>query len=266
MEYLISSLIIIFSLIISFLLGGLIYKYTKEDEALQDFYKKLEEDKEYAKSEKSSKDYIKEKNKIKVKLKPKFMIVISIITILAILFLYINPFGGYQKSFEASKYIEYILYSFLVCILIVSMFTDIKSCIIPDETNFVGFIVGIIVAFIVTWFDFKSGLNLVLGGLFGFISFYLVGQLGYLLYKKDGMGGGDIKLMGVIGLFLGFYNMIQVFVLSFFVAAIISIFLLITKIKKKDDYIPFGPFIVIAAYITMIYPMWNIMFPYIKII
>lgn len=50
---------------------------------------------------------------------------------------------------------------------------------------------------------------------------------------------------------MGFKSIIQIFVVSFFVGAIISAFLLITKIKKKDDYIPFGPFIVIATYITM---------------
>ena len=60
--------------------------------------------------------------------------------------------------------------------------------------------------------------------------------------------------MAVIGLFMGWKNIIQIFVLSFFIAAIISIFLLITRIKKRTDYIPFGPFIVIATFITMFVP------------
>ena len=66
--------------------------------------------------------------------------------------------------------------------------------------------------------------------------------------------GGDIKLMGVIGLYVGFFNNIQVFILSFFIAAIISIALLASKKKNSDDYIPFGPFIVLAAYLTMLFP------------
>ena len=65
---------------------------------------------------------------------------------------------------------------------------------------------------------------------------------------------GDVKLMGMLGLLFGFENIIQIFVFSFFIGAIVSVFLLITRIKKADDYIPFGPFIVIASFITMFLP------------
>ena len=84
--------------------------------------------------------------------------------------------------------------------------------------------------------------------------FLLIALFSLLVYRKVGMGMGDVKLMAVLGLFFGFANIVQVFVFSFFIGAIISIFLLITKIKKSDDYIPFGPFIVIASFITMFLP------------
>ena len=134
------------------------------------------------------------------------------------------------------------------------MFADIKGCIIPNEVNFVGFIVGIILTFAKMSINVKAGIDALGGMLVGFLIFLAIAGLSILVFKREGMGGGDIKLMGVIGLYVGFFNNIQVFILSFFIAAIISTILLVTKKKKSDDYIPFGPFIVLAAYITILFP------------
>ena len=68
------------------------------------------------------------------------------------------------------------------------------------------------------------------------------------------MGLGDVKLMGALGLYFGLSNIIIVSLLSFLVGAILSILLLITRVKKTDEYIPFGPFIVIGSLITIFVP------------
>ena len=68
------------------------------------------------------------------------------------------------------------------------------------------------------------------------------------------MGFGDVKMMGAMGLFFGMYNMIAISVISFLLGAVISVILLVTKIKKTDEYIPFGPFIVIATFVTIFIP------------
>ncbi len=68
------------------------------------------------------------------------------------------------------------------------------------------------------------------------------------------MGFGDVKLMGALGLYFGLSNIIIITLLSFLIGAILSIVLLLTKIKKSDEYIPFGPFIVIAAFVSMFVP------------
>ena len=68
------------------------------------------------------------------------------------------------------------------------------------------------------------------------------------------MGFGDVKFMGALGLFFGWKNIIAISITAFFIAAIITIYLLITKIKSKDEYIPFGPFIVIASFISIVVP------------
>lgn len=149
---------------------------------------------------------------------------------------------------------NFVLYSFISVLLIISFFVDIKAQIIPNETNFIGFLVGIILTYYYITQDYTIGINKILGMIAGGGIFLLIALISYLIYKKVGMGMGDVKLMAMLGLFFGLENTIQIFVFSFLIGAIISIFLLIAKIKKSDDYIPFGPFIVAATFITMFIP------------
>lgn len=69
------------------------------------------------------------------------------------------------------------------------------------------------------------------------------------------MGFGDVKLMGALGLYLGLSNIIIITILAFLIGAVLSIILLVSKIKKTDEYIPFGPFIVIATFISIYIPI-----------
>lgn len=149
---------------------------------------------------------------------------------------------------------KFFLYSVLSIILVMEAFIDIKAKILPNSLNFIGFLIGITYAFIVSIRDIYVGLDLLLGMITGAGVFLLIALFALIVYRKEGMGLGDVKLMGMLGLFFGFTNTIQIFILSFFVAAIISIILLATKIKKTTDYIAFGPFIVIATVVTMIIP------------
>ena len=148
----------------------------------------------------------------------------------------------------------FVLYAFISVILIIDVYTDIKAQIIPNSLNMILFIVGLIYLYIKLVFDIHCGIDLLLGFFVGGGIFALIALFALLLYRKEGMGLGDVKLMGSLGLLLGARNIFQIFVLSFAVGAIISIFLLLTKRKKMDDYIPFGPFIVIATMITMFVP------------
>lgn len=68
------------------------------------------------------------------------------------------------------------------------------------------------------------------------------------------MGFGDVKLMGALGLYFGFSNIIMISVIAFLIGAVVSVILLLTKMKKTDEYIPFGPFIVIASFIVLFVP------------
>ena len=84
--------------------------------------------------------------------------------------------------------------------------------------------------------------------------------LGGLVYGKEAMGLGDVKLMGALGLYFGLSNIIIIALLSFLIGAVLSIILLVTRIKKTDEYIPFGPFIVIGTLIAIFVPYEQIVF------
>lgn len=146
--------------------------------------------------------------------------------------------------------IDFIFYSIIFSILLVISFIDFKFQIIPDSLNIFILIFAIIFKILqYKLYDispniFNSILGLVIsGGLFLLIA----------ILSKGGMGGGDIKLIGVLGFILGIkFSLLNIF-LSFILGAIISIFLLLFKIKGRKDPIPFGPFICIAFMIVSLY-------------
>ena len=88
--------------------------------------------------------------------------------------------------------------------------------------------------------------------------FLLITLVGGLFYGKEAMGFGDVKLMGALGLYFGLSNIIVITLLSFLIGAILNIILLVTKIKKSNEYIPFGPFIVIGTFISIYVPFETI--------
>lgn len=227
----------ILAIAISPFLKGWGNKFVEEDRLEEEAAKKRE-------TRKEKKNKKEEEKKEKVKLVPEFDWKVTAVTVLAEVILFL--------AFGIS--VNFFVYAFLTALLIICMFSDIKGCIIPNEVNFVGFLVGVVLTFWKMTFDINAALDSIAGMLIGLLIFLAIAGLSLLLYKKEGMGGGDIKLMGVIGLYVGFFNNIQVFILSFFLAAIISLILIATKKKKSDDYIPFGPFIVLAAYLTILFP------------
>lgn len=192
-----------------------------------------------------SKDlFIEYKNEFK----PNYilMIIVSLIYI-GILYRY-----GLQNSFI--KNLDLIKYLILTPMLLSVVVIDYKLQIIPNRLNLTMFEIGLIFAFLHSFTDVAITINMLLGMLAGGGIFLLITLLGGLVYGKEAMGLGDVKLMGALGLYFGLTNIIIVSLLSFLIGAILSILLLSFKIKKMDEYIPFGPFIVIGAFITIFVP------------
>jgi len=139
-----------------------------------------------------------------------------------------------------STFLKYAIFSSL---LMVISLIDYEHKIIPDGLIIFGFIIGAFFLII----NFKGSLlNGILGFLIGGSIFLLIA-----LVTNGAMGGGDIKLMAVIGFWFGWKYILLIMLLSFVLGAVVSIFLLLLKIKKRKDEIPFGPFIALAAFITL---------------
>jgi len=129
-----------------------------------------------------------------------------------------------------------------------------KLQIIPNRLNLTMFEVGLVIAFLYGLSDVAITINMVLGMLVGAGIFLAITLIGGLVYGKEAMGFGDVKLMGALGIYFGLSNIIVITLLSFLIGAILSIVLLATKIKKMDEYIPFGPFIVLGTFISIFVP------------
>ncbi|MBM3243356.1 MAG: prepilin peptidase [Candidatus Omnitrophica bacterium] len=160
---------------------------------------------------------------------------------------------------------DLFFYIVLVSALIVATFIDIPHRIIPDEITIGGMVVGFILSVVRgvnlgPWeFSFKPALNSFLGIIAGGGIIYLTGWLFDLIYfrilkkppiqgETESMGGGDVKLLAMIGAFLGWQRALMTFFLAPFFGAAIGIYFLI---KKKDHTIPYGPFLSLAALISI---------------
>jgi leader peptidase (prepilin peptidase)/N-methyltransferase len=154
--------------------------------------------------------------------------------------LYLLIYMNYGMSFK------FAAFALLASTLITITFIDIKHQIIPD---------GLIVFLLITGLAaniYMHGLKEILG--FG-IGFILGGGIFLLIAiaTNGAMGGGDIKLMAALGLWFGWKYIIIIGLLSFTIGALVSLTLIILKLKTKKDYIPFGPFISISAYICIFF-------------
>lgn len=183
--------------------------------------------------------------------------------VIAIIYILLLYFIGWQSNVLYK--IELIKYMLLTPMLLSAFVIDYKLQIIPNRLNLTIFETGLMFTFIEGMYNQSLAINYLLGGLVGAGIFLVITLLGGLIAGKEAMGFGDVKFMGALGLFFGWFNIIAISVIAFLLAAIISIILLVTKVRKTDEYIPFGPFIVMACFIVMIVPFDTLLFVLFKI-
>lgn len=143
--------------------------------------------------------------------------------------------------------VKFILSLVLISVLLIIIISDYQTMIIPDEVLILGVILSMIIIFIM---DGGKGLLFsILNGIISFALMYGLKLLGDFLFKKESMGGGDIKLMFLIGMILGFKESIMVIFLSAVIALPVSLIILV---REKDHALPFGPFISVASMIMFL--------------
>lgn len=140
--------------------------------------------------------------------------------------------------------------------LIILSVIDLELMIIPDRFSLGLIVLGLAFAWLNPNFEgagWGRFLQSLLGAGVGFFGTLGVALLGYVMFKKEAMGGGDVKLMGGIGAFIGWQGVITTIVFASALGLVYSVFLMIFKGKGKGDAIPFGPFLSAGALINLFY-------------
>lgn len=202
-----------------------------------------------------SKDFFEE-NKKGLKNNYIFMIVIAI--------LYCALLYKFGLNNEIFKNIELIKFMILIPMLVLVFSIDIKYRIIPNRLNLLILELGLIISFIYGIINVNMAKDYILGMITGAGIFLVIMFLGKLIAGKESMGFGDVKFMGAIGIFFGASSITEISLLAFLIAALSSIIILFVRIiilKNKDEYIPFGPFLSLAALVCIFMPA-NYVFDY----
>lgn len=146
------------------------------------------------------------------------------------------------KKFGWTK--ELLVYLFLSSLLIVVSFIDLYRGIIPDRLVILGVLIGIP---LILW----TGKSIIESFLGSILSFFIMVMIVFI--SRGGMGGGDVKFVGMLGLYLGSKLIIVFLFLTFLIGALGGIILILLRIKSKKDFIPFGPFIALGAMLTILF-------------
>jgi leader peptidase (prepilin peptidase)/N-methyltransferase len=199
----------------------------------------------------------------------------------------VEALTGFLFALVASRYLAEggwsgplaITYAAFIAALIVCTFIDIDFRIIPDAVDLKGIVAAPLLSLLIPAMherDLPDVLGLLhrlsvrnesvlevassthirslVASLFGiFVGagiIYAIGVLGKIVFRKEAMGFGDVKFMGMIGGFLGWKGVIIGLLLACVLGALLGILI---KFSTKESYIPFGPFLSLGALITLLY-------------
>jgi len=138
----------------------------------------------------------------------------------------------------------------LVAALLVITFIDIDHKIIPDVITYPGIVVGFLTSLVLGRITYKESLfGIILGG--GVLLLIALGY--YLLTKREGMGGGDIKLLAMIGAFLGWKGVIFTVFVGSAIGTVVGIALALRTEGGRKLAIPFGPFLSLGALLFLFF-------------
>ena len=137
--------------------------------------------------------------------------------------------------------LEYLIFIFG---LVTVGFIDYDHFILPDVFTLSGIVIGLLGAALNPERNFLDAL---LGVLFGGGFLWAIAYFYYLIRKEEGMGGGDIKLLGWIGALLGWKAIPFVIITASLLGSIIGIFISIRSKKGLKTVIPFGPYLALGA-------------------
>jgi leader peptidase (prepilin peptidase)/N-methyltransferase len=145
---------------------------------------------------------------------------------------------------------SFFIYAYFSASLLIISLIDLEHKIIPDCISLPGIVLGFLSSFFLpnlSWYDSLIGI-LVGGG-----ALYVLAWGYYLIARREGMGGGDIKLLAMIGAFMGWQALPLVVFLSAAVGSILGLAVMVVRREGRHMAIPYGPFLGGAALFTLFF-------------
>jgi len=147
-----------------------------------------------------------------------------------------------------------LIYFIFFASMIITSFIDFERQEIPDIITLPGIVIGLLLSVIYPDLMGKDRMGSFLDSLTGMLigggSLYAIGFLGEIVFKKEAMGGGDIKLLAMIGAFLGFHMTILTFYIAPFLGFIPALY---SKLKKGQGAIAYGPYLSAASFAALLF-------------
>ncbi|MGL5243783.1 MAG: prepilin peptidase, partial [Sarcina sp.] len=175
---------------------------------------------------------LKGNNTVKVR-REAFILIITSIIFTSLYIIFPNKF-------------EFIKYSIFIIVLMIIAIIDYDTQYVYTITTYFGMTLGIIFSILEYYFFKNSLINMVCAALLAFLI------IGLISYTTKAMGAGDIEIAVFVAIFLGVKKTLNFIAISFIIASIIAIVLILLKKKTRKDYISFGPSLAISAYLILV--------------
>ena len=156
--------------------------------------------------------------------------------------LYIFVYHQYHLSMQT------VVFALLATALLIVSCIDIAHTIIPDAITLPGIVVGMCTSL---WLTPVGIRNAILGVVLGGGLFLLMAILSVMILKREGMGGGDIKLIAMLGAFLGWHAVLVTIFLAAVLGACVGLSLILLRCQGRREPLPFGPFLALGALLAM---------------
>src|SRR2546422_9725286 len=158
--------------------------------------------------------------------------------------LYVFLYYQYHLSMQT------VVFALLTTTLLIVSCIDLAHTIIPDAITLPGVVVGLGTSL---WLTPVGIHNALLGVVLGGGLFLLMAVLSIVILKREGMGGGDIKLIAMLGAFLGWQAVLVTIFLAAVLGASVGLTLILVRRKGRREPLPFGPFLAIGALLAMVW-------------
>ena len=155
-------------------------------------------------------------------------------------------FAAYQFG-PTSQALWVVLFTY---VLVALLFIDLDKMLLPDQLTLLLLWLGLLLS---TQSVFVTTTDAILGAAFGYLSLWSVYWLFKIVTGKEGMGYGDFKLLAALGAFTGWQGLPFIILLSSLVGAVAGITIMVVQNKGKSLAIPFGPYLAVAGWLTLLF-------------